>query len=289
MQGSLADWLIQKLTAWLMRPNQAAEQPICDFERIQYEIRPCDVILVEGRSRVSKVIKAVTQSPWSHSALYIGRLHDIENPVLRARVTQFYDGPPDEQLLIESVLGQGTIVTPLSFYNDEHIRLCRPQGISRADAQAVIGFVIGRLGIDYDIRHILDLARFLFPWSILPRRWRSSLFHHQPGTPTRQICSVLIAEAFMSVRFPILPVFKTSENKKVTEVIAKNPRLYTPSDFDYSPFFEIIKYPIVRTAYQTFPWNEELWSNRDIGETVPKPKSSSSVSQEPNPKQPDAK
>lgn len=258
---SLVDKLKRRITNWLIKDKSEDEYPICDFERIQYEVRPCDIILTEGRSRISEVIRVITQSPWSHAALYIGRLHDIENPVLRDRVKQFYDASPDEQLIIESVLGKGTVVSPLTHYRHTHIRICRPKGIARKDAQSVIGFAIGRLGRAYGIRHNLDLARFLFPWSILPRRWRSSLFQHHIGVPTKEICSSMLAEAFSSVNFPIIPIVR-SHKKEGMKLYKRNPKLYTPSDFDYSPYFEIIKYPIFEigeeAVYRTLPWSEQV-------------------------------
>lgn len=259
MAISLIEKVKQKFVSWLMRDTPPREIPLSDFSRIRYEIRPCDVLLIEGRSRVANVIKAITQSPWSHAALYIGRLHDIENPILRARVKEFYDAKPDEHLIIESVLGKGTVVTPLIHFERDHIRICRPKGISHTDAQHVIGYAIGRLGREYGIRHNLDLARFLFPWSFLPRRWRSSLFEHNIGTATTEICSSMLAEAFAAVNFPILPVVKKDKEKGV-QFYRRNPKLYVPRDFDYSPYFEIIKYPffeITGTAYRNLPWNKQ--------------------------------
>ena len=248
------------LIKWLMHDSKPREFPICDFDRIQYELRPCDIILIEGRSRVSHVIKSITQSPWSHAALYIGRIHDIENPVLRERVQEFYKGAADEQLLIESILGKGTIIRPLTHYEKDHIRICRPKGIARKDAQHVIGFAIGRLGREYGVRHIFDLARFLLPWSILPRRWRSSIFEHKISAPTQEICSSMLAEAFGSVHFPVLPLVQMHKQKGM-QMYRRNPRLYTPSDFDYSPYFEIIKYPFFElsdtAAYRNLPWSSE--------------------------------
>lgn len=239
------------------------KMPLTDFERVKYELRPCDVLLIEGRTRVSQVIKVITQSSWSHAALYIGRLHDITNPELRQQVQQFYDGDPDEQLLIESLLGKGTIVVPLNKYVNDHIRICRPHGISRQDAQKVIGYAIGKLGFHYDVRQIFDLMRFLLPWGILPRRWRSSLFAHNPGGSTKETCASLIAEAFHSVDFPVLPILKENKERGF-QWVQRNPRLFSPTDFDYSPFFEIIKYPIVELgsagAYHQLPWNKEILS-----------------------------
>ena len=255
----------EKLTQWMSKERPFTEVPLCDFERLRYEIRPCDVLLVEGTSRVSELIKSVTQSSWSHSALYIGRLHDIENPILRDRIKEHYDGDPGEQLLIEGMLGQGIIVTPLSFYERMHLRICRPHGISRRDAQQVIGFTIGRLGGEYHVRQTFDLFRLMLPWGIIPRRWRSTLFEKRAGEPTQQICSSLIAHAFASVRFPVLPFVKKYKGKSF-QLMPRNPMLFVPRDFDYSPYFEIIKYPVFGLPeiglYRDLPWNEEgVYSN----------------------------
>lgn len=263
--------LIKKIrdtfTHWLTKEiYQPRTLALTDFERIQYELRPCDVLLVEGRARVSRIIQMITQSSWTHSALYIGRLHDITERSLREKIKEFYHGEPEDQLIIESILGQGIIVSPLSKYQDDHIRICRPKGISRQDSQKVIGYAIERLGTHYDVRQILDLGRLLFPWFILPRRWRSSLFTFNPGTLTKETCSSLLAEAFESVDFPILPVLKTDTSHGV-QFVQRIPRLCTPSDFDYSPFFEIIKYPIIgiseNPAYRNLPWNKEVLSDRE--------------------------
>lgn len=266
-------WIIRKtFFKWLTRNiDLKRESPLSNFERIQYEVKLADVLLIEGRSRVSRIIRTITQSPWTHAVLYIGRLHDIEDKHLRAKILEHYPNVSDQQLIIESDLEEGTIVTPLAKYQDEHIRICRPRGLLPQDAQKVIAYAIHRLGVDYDVRQILDLARFLFPWGWLPRRWRSSLFEHNAGKPTRQICSSLIAEAFDSVHYPILPVIRHKQDEKKFELFPRNPRLYTPSDFDYSPYFDIIKYPFLELdellSYRALPWNQDFISN-DAGELV---------------------
>ncbi len=271
MSNSLRQRLVQSLTNWLMKERPYTGMQLSDFDRLRYEIRPCDVLLVEGQSRVSDVIRIISQSPWTHSMLYIGRLHDIENPLLRQRIREVYQGDEGEQLVIESMLGKDTVVTPLSRYKHIHMRICRPKGISREDAQRVIGYTIGRLGLRYGVRQLLDLARFMFPWSVLPRRWRSTLFRHNAGEPTRQICSSLIAEAFSSVHFPILPIL-TKTDESGLQLVPRNPRLFTPSDFDYSPFFEIIKYPFFGLSeegmYRNLPWAKEGEYSNDDGSTI---------------------
>lgn len=258
--SSLKDWLVDRITGWLVVEREPAETSLSDFERLRLEIRPGDVILVEGRGRVSDVIRWITLSPWTHSALYIGRLQDIEDPHVKERIGTAYQGDSDDQLIVESLLGQGTVINSLEVYRRDHLRISRPQGLSSDDAQKVIAYAAGRLGQDYDVRQILDLARFLFPWSILPRRWRSSLFEHSAGTETRSVCSSMIAQSFMEVRFPILPVVQRTDSGKL-RFYRRNFRLFTPRDFDFSPYFEIIKYPFMAVdegaVYRRLPWDTE--------------------------------
>ena len=115
-QEQLSIGLWDKLIEWLTRDLDNHEMPMSDFDRLRYEIRPGDVILVEGRSHVSNIIKTITLSNWTHSSLYIGRLHDIEDHALREFVKKFYDGEDDDQLIIESLLGQGTTVDSIKKY-----------------------------------------------------------------------------------------------------------------------------------------------------------------------------
>lgn len=249
---SLREWLAAPIIRWLSWQRKRSPFPLSDFQRIQEELRLCDVVLVEGRSRASDVIKQITQSPWSHAALYVGRLSEIDSPELRGRITRELGSHCDEQLIIESELGLGTVIRPISVYRGEHLRICRPSGLSRDDASFVLAHAMSRIGTPYNVRQILDLARFLFPWTIMPRRWRSSLFYSGAGAATRTVCSTMIAEAFDSVRFPILPLVKRLEGNTV-QLFRRNPMLCTPKDFDYSPYFEIIKRPFLDlTTYSSF-------------------------------------
>ena len=72
----------------------------------------------------------------------------------------------------------------------------------------------------------------------------------------------MIAEAFEKVSFPILPDIKQNgEDKTQVTFSHRNVKLYVPADFDYSPFFEIIKYPMVNIshspAYRSLPWEHQ--------------------------------
>lgn len=248
----------QWLFRWLTREGPPHEILQSDFNRLSDSLLPGDVILVEGRTRIAGVIRLVTQSSWTHAALYIGRLQEIQDPSLRCLVAAYYRADQGEQLLIEALLGEGTQVSPLAKYRGEHLRTCRPRGLCPDDAQRVIAHAIRRLGSDYDVRQLVDLARFLLPWGILPRRWRSSLFEHRAGETTRTLCSGLIAEAFSAVDFPILPFVERQEDGSL-RFFRRNPRLFTPKDFDYSPYFDIIKHPILRLddpgVYRRLSWS----------------------------------
>ena len=79
--------LKNRLYNWLTEEPPAPGVMPYDFSRLKYELRPGDVLLIEGRSRISSVIRTITQSPWTHAALYIGRLIDFEDEELQ-RVIQ---------------------------------------------------------------------------------------------------------------------------------------------------------------------------------------------------------
>ncbi len=261
MFRSAKNWLWETITNWLngiSKKNQ--EMPfINNFDHMMRDLRIADVILFEGRTRVSEVIKIITLSPWTHAAIYIGRLDEIKNPRTLEIVKKHYDGDPTEPLIIESLLGYGTIVNPLTMYTEENLRICRPDGLSYDDQNKVVCFATEHLGISYDVRQILDLARFLFPYAILPREWRSSLFQHNAGKPTAIVCSSMIARCFQSVSFPILPIVE-NKNKERVKLHKRNFRLFTPTDFDYSPYFKVIKFPNMpltsTVSYRDLPWDK---------------------------------
>jgi hypothetical protein len=85
------------------------------------------------------------------------------------------------------------------------------------------------------------------------------------GAPTRAICSTLIAQAFQAVRYPILPRVERPSDKDrgklppgVREVLhIRHYSLFTPRDFDLSPYFRVIK-PEVENGFDhhALHWRE---------------------------------
>lgn len=249
MQMNLMDKFFNFFFQWLNKEVEPPHAiPLSDFNKLRHELQPCDVLLIEGRHRISEMIKVITRSSWSHAALYIGRLDDIEDKNIQKKIIKFYSEDPSEQLIFESLIGEGALISPLEKYEKEHIRICRPRNISYQDEQKIVNYLIKNLGIEYDFRLVFDLGRFLMPWPLLPRKWHSTLFNYKAGMRTKESCSSLLSEAFQSVNFPILPLIKA--DGKILKLYKNNPRLYTPRDFDYSPYFDIIKYPMYLSPTQ---------------------------------------
>lgn len=206
-----------------------------DFDSLCRSLVPGDVLLVEGRERVSNAIKYLTQSTWSHAALFVG---DV------------LPEPPDgseRPRLIEVNLGEGCVASALSKYETYNTRICRPAGLTPAEREAVIGFMVDHLGLRYDMRNVLDLLRYFFPTPPVPVRWRRRMIAFGSGDPTRAICSSLIAQAFQSVHYPILPERAPLQggrpDPRMQEEILhiRHHSLFTPRDFDLSPWFRIVK------------------------------------------------
>jgi hypothetical protein len=259
-----AKWLISKMSLWLLKNGPPKRAYLCDFETIAKEIQPGDVLLIEGRNRVSRIIQQMTKSPWTHAALYLGTLSTIADEQDRDQVHKLHPYNVTQQLILESEVGEGTIVSPLEKYKDDHIRILRPMGLNAEEIQKVIHYALGSLGIQYSIRHIFDLARFLLPWGFITGQFRSTLFQKAADQPTQDICSSVIAAAFHSIHYPVLPLVQKDYRNSI-ELIQRNPRLFTPSDFDYSPYFSVVKYPIFKLgtvhSLKDLPWRKGLISD----------------------------
>jgi hypothetical protein len=215
-------------------------------------LRPGDVLLVEGNTRVSTAIRYLTQSTWSHAALYVGDVLGSAEP----------DGEP--HTLIEADMVAGVCGIPLSKYGAFHTRICRPVGITEPDLQRVVDYAISRLGHTYDMKNMVDLARYLLPMPPLPSRWRRRMLALGSGDPTKAICSSLIAQAFHAVRYPILPEYRrrhsdpgaSDHNREI--LVIRHYSLYMPRDFDISPYFEVVK-PTIEHGfnYQGLHWEDQ--------------------------------
>ena len=215
-----------------------------DPDALRQSLQPGDVLLVEGNNHIAGVIKYLTQSTWSHSALYVGALPGCA----------MSDGEP--HVLIEANVGEGVVSAPLSKYLRFHTRICRPIGLTEADCATVCAYAVARIGFAYDLKNIIDLLRYLFPLPV-PQRWRRRMIALGSGDPSRLICSALIADAFSTVRYPILPKITLAGSQQAVEQILeiRHSSLYCPRDFDISPYFDVVKPTIANGFnYKALRW-----------------------------------
>jgi hypothetical protein len=252
MFDKLEAYIAGKIIHYLSEPT-ARYAPFFapDPEVFRSALKPGDILLIEGNSRVAAVIKFLTQSTWSHAALYLGERPGDVAP----------NGEPN--VLLEAEADTGVATSPLSKYYNFHTRICRPVGLDAAATQQVIDYAAARIGKQYDSKRILDLLRYMFPYPPVPVWFRRRMLSIGAGDPTRAICSTLIAEAFASIHYPILPE-RVSINGKTYGVAPyvqsefdhiRKYGLYTPRDFDTSPFFQIVK-PTLAAGfdYHTVQW-----------------------------------
>jgi hypothetical protein len=196
---------------------------------------PGDILLVEGNTRLSAIIKFLTQSTWSHACLYVGE------------ASGGAAGEPN--VLLEAEVDTGVTTVPLAKYASFNTRICRPVGLDEAGRRQVVDYALARRGKQYDTRQIIDLARYLFPYPPVPVWLRRRMLAIGSGDPTKAICSTLIAEAFASIHYPILPESVSLHGqvygiapyvRRESDHIRKH-GLFTPRDFDVSPYFSVVK------------------------------------------------
>jgi hypothetical protein len=270
----LADWFLREIT----RPRRRYRRFVYnDPQKLKARIEPGDVLLVDGDQRVSEAVKYLTQSSWSHSALFIGdALLRRDETTRRETLRRF--GRESRFLIVEALVEKGVIVSPLLKYVDFNVRICRPIGLWPADREIVFGHVLSRLGHTYDRRNFLDLTRYLLPFHMIPPRLREDALHFGSGLATETICSTLLAEAFAAVRFPILPVPLRERPRTLSARVrqrllgrptrraysgllqARHPTLCVPRDFDLSPYFDIVKFharELDEIDYRKLRWEAE--------------------------------
>lgn len=225
-----------------------------------------DVLLVEGNTRVATAIKYLTQSTWSHAAVYVG---DLAGRDAAGRMRE----------LVEVDVAEGCIAVPLDSYAEVHTRICRPVGLDAAGRARVARFMVEHVGLKYDIRNVIDLGRYLLPTPPVPVAFRRRMIALGSGDPTRAICSTLIAQAFAMLRYPVLPDVTRdgpppgaapsgwTQTREVLHI--RHYSLYTPRDFDLSPYFAVVK-PTIEAGfdYRALEWADPAPLGPPLDEAV---------------------
>jgi len=241
----------------LERPIPSYERRIINnLENLYREIRPGDVLLVEGNSRLSRIIQLMTKSSWSHAALYVGDRPAAADSTHVQFDRNKADAIDQQHMLVEADGGNGVIAVPLSKYRDYNIRICRPFGISSQDVTVVIDDAVANLGKHYDHENLLDLALLTLPDFLNPFKKRTIQACLGGCTEYKVICSGMIARAFQKVGYPIVPALQPHtgiSNRQANDpygskLIMRHYSRIVPRDFDLSPNFEIIKYNIIKVG-----------------------------------------
>jgi hypothetical protein len=209
-QSRLRDAFLRYLTTPIRRVGPAATGSI---ESLAGVLCRGDVLLSEGNTRVSTLIKRLTGSPWSHVAMYVGPLDDGHDP----------------RCIVEADIAAGVRSIRLSELDALNVRILRPESLDSTNRSRLAEWVTSRIGSEYDHAHALLLGQRLLR---LPLRRRAV---PASSSATRFICCSLLAHAFASVGLAITPV-RTSAYERV----CADPECITPGDFEQASVFEVI-------------------------------------------------
>ena len=273
----LRSWLTDQIALFLTQPlRNYQHRTRHDIASLRRHARPGDVLLVEGNQRVSAVIKTLTQSCWSHAALYVGdALLRRGGPTRREALERF--GSQGARHLLVEALFEGVVISPLDKYESFHLRLCRPHRLRSDDLERVVDLALGAVGWPYDVRNILDLARHLLLLALMPTRYRRAVGRLGSSRPTEVICSSLLGQLFHAVGFPVLPtgqapprlppprrgllrLLRRERAPYPGTFLPLHPTLLAPRDFDLSPYFEIVKFDAIAGGdfdYQRIAWGPD--------------------------------
>jgi hypothetical protein len=274
-------WITARLAHFLHQPvGHYERRGWNDFDALKRQIRKGDVLLVEGDLRVSAVIKYLTQSSWSHAAIYIGDELLRRGGEERDRALEAF-GEEAAHLMVEALF-EGVVVSPLVKYVDSNVRVCRPHRLRSEHLALILDDAIAAVGWHYDVRNILDLALHLVMVSLFPGRYRRDVRRLGSGAAKEVICTSLLGQLFGKVRFPVLPsvtfpdgfdprcppargrrlgLLRRSRSPYVGVFRQLHHTLLKPRDFDLSPYFDIVKFNVIEQRgfdYQRIEWAEDL-------------------------------
>jgi hypothetical protein len=274
----LRTWINRRLTQFLNQQVSRYERLYHnDIDLLKRHIRKGDVLLVEGDQRISAIIKHLTHSSWSHAALYVGDELVRRGGALRKLALEQF-GDEAEHLLVEALM-EGVIVSPLVKYVDKNVRVCRPHRLRTQHLRSILDEAVSSIGWGYDMRNVLDLARHMVLAALMPQRYRHDAMQFGSRAATAVMCTSLIGRLFHGVGFPVLPSVtpptpsgEADEPQRSAWSLLRrrranysgvyrhrDPTLLTPRDFDLSPYFEIVKFNVIRQRgfdYERIEWEE---------------------------------
>jgi hypothetical protein len=212
--------------------------------------------------------------------MYIGDRRDLLSDTEIEEWTKRFGKNSLKHLVIDADPIRRVHLKPMDDYVGLMLRHCRAEALTKEDTQTVIDVALSQLGREYDVKHIISLLFFFaFPWELLPHTWRRVVTDFTLSEDDR-ICSRVLSEAFHSVGYPIRPLrvvphrgsvenkalgfavgikrrsksafklliggrlkpaFSRMADTKYAEIHLRGPRHLTPSDYDLSRFFSVVK------------------------------------------------
>ncbi len=212
------------LVNYLVAPVAGApvRQPRRGLEAL---LQPGDVILVAGKTRFASLVCRLTRSTWSHVAIYVGPGHHDDAA----------------HCVVEADVEEGVRMITLHDLNDHDIQVVRASRLPESSRQELIDYLLARVGLRYDLDHVIALGRLmLFAPSPLGR-WLSPRTMRRPD-PTRAICSTLVAHALFTAGVsvgatPIVAARLQQAAGEAQEDLSAALDYLVPGDFERLPEF----------------------------------------------------
>jgi hypothetical protein len=273
-------WLKDRLVDFLNHPVSNYERRgTNDVGALVRHIGKGDVLLIEGDQRISRVIKLLTHSTWSHSAIYIGDELLQRGGELRERSLEAW-GDGAAHMIVEALM-DGVVAHPITKYAHLNLRICRPHRLRPEHLKTVLDDTVAAIGWRYDLRNVVDLAKYFVSVSLFPSRLRRERARMGSDIQTEVICSSLIGQIYQRVGFPVAPTVVLPAPSAGLEPARtglmrrffvrrgfepqgifhrRHPTLLTPRDFDLSPYFESVKFNAIADGtfdYQRIQWARE--------------------------------
>ena len=137
---------------------------IYDIQKLKKQLQPGDVFVVHGRHLISRIIRIVTDSPWNHATMYLGKGKYIE------------------------ANNKGVEIKSVEEYKDKTFEIYRHAKISKKQQQTIIEHAHSEVGKGYDVLQLLQL----FLYFLFGVRGNA----REIGTRNKYICSELVAESY---------------------------------------------------------------------------------------------
>lgn len=171
--------LTQLFHNWLL---EDLEEPVIrEHDEFMLRLRPGDIVLVQGRTRVAKYIGKLTKSQWTHAALVTYHTDDHG----------YYKG-------IQAEIGTRTGYIDLGTLRHSKMCILRPVNMTGADITKTLRHAETHIGMLYNLRHILDWLRYLVMPTEFLRRAKSCLFNKTLMPRDREICTYMIAKSYQA-------------------------------------------------------------------------------------------